>query len=175
MGDDMFKKRIIIGSIAVFILSFLFHFGYDKFPSFITSIFCPVNESIFEHNKMIASSFLVFTILEKIFAKSGKSIILQNFLAAISCIVIVNIVFTPIYLYILHLEHNIVITFIVYGLSIFLGFLTSNKFIVEKNTKAELIGIMGFITLYIVFTLFTYFPPKFAIFYDFNGSFYGIK
>ena len=46
-------KKIILSSFIIFILSTLFHSLYNYLPCFLTSIIVPVNESIFEHMKMI--------------------------------------------------------------------------------------------------------------------------
>ena len=61
------KKFKIISIFLIFILCSLFHFGYTIFPNFFTSLIFPVNESIWEHNKIIIASFLVMGILEKLY------------------------------------------------------------------------------------------------------------
>ena len=58
------KKVKIINVFAVFLLSFLAHNIYKWFPNTITSIFFPVNESIFEHMKIISTCFLFYGIFE---------------------------------------------------------------------------------------------------------------
>ena len=63
----MSKKRLkIISTILVILFSFLFHSIYDKFPNFITSLFFPVNESIWEHMKMVYLSYVAAYIIELI-------------------------------------------------------------------------------------------------------------
>ena len=52
------KTIKIISILGIFIISFLSHFIYQIIPNFITSIFFPVNESIFEHMKIIFTSTL---------------------------------------------------------------------------------------------------------------------
>ena len=61
-GDNnmSLKKIKIIGVFAVFLLSFPLHFLYDVFPNFLTSIFAPVNESIWEHMKIIFTAYLLY-------------------------------------------------------------------------------------------------------------------
>ena len=58
------KKLKIIGIVLAFLLAFPLHFLYDTFPSFITSIITPVNESIWEHMKIIFGSIL-FSLLRE--------------------------------------------------------------------------------------------------------------
>ena len=56
------KKLKVINIVIVFLLSFLAHNLYKWFPNTFTAIFFPVNESIFEHMKIIATSFLFYGI-----------------------------------------------------------------------------------------------------------------
>ena len=51
------KKYKILSVFIIFLLMFPLHYVYDKFPNSLTSIFCPVNESIWEHLKLIFTSF----------------------------------------------------------------------------------------------------------------------
>ena len=67
------KKWKVINVISIFLFSSLFHFIYDWFPTFFTSLFFPVNESIWEHNKIIVVSFLVLAIAEKLYYKKEKN------------------------------------------------------------------------------------------------------
>ena len=60
------KNLKILGVILAFFLSFIFHSVYDLFPNFITSIFFPVNESIFEHMKIIFGCILLSGVIQKI-------------------------------------------------------------------------------------------------------------
>ncbi len=59
------NKKNIFMIIFLFLLSFLWHFMYDWFPCVLTSIFFPVNESIWEHMKIIFYVLLIGSILEK--------------------------------------------------------------------------------------------------------------
>ena len=65
----MLKKWKIISPIILFLLSFPIHFLYTWFTNIITSFFAPVNESIFEHMKMIYTTYLLFSLIEYIYIK----------------------------------------------------------------------------------------------------------
>ncbi len=168
------KKRIFIGTIIILILSVLFHSVYEKFPNTFTSFIFPVNESIWEHNKMILLSFLVFTILEKISTNSGKSTIFINFIACILCILILNLSFTPVYLYILNKKDNFILIMIFYVISIILGLLLSERFLIEENKKIEIASLIGYIICFFLMAYLTYYPPHYALFYDYSKSIYGL-
>lgn len=58
------KISRIIACIGTVILAFIFHFSYDLIPNFITSILFPVNESIWEHMKLLYTSILVYGIID---------------------------------------------------------------------------------------------------------------
>ena len=170
------KKRIILSSIVILVLSFIFHSAYKLIPSFITSIFFPVNESIWEHGKMTLSSFFVLTIIEKFLLKDETNTIYINFLASIICIVLTYILFTPIFLYILKTNDNLVITIIVYIICIITSIFIKEKYLKnEKNPYKERLSILGIMLIYIIYTFFTYNPLKKPIFYDYNENIYGIK
>ena len=58
------KKIKMVSIFGMFALCFLTHFLYNWFPNSLFSIFFPVNESIWEHMKMMTSSILIWSILE---------------------------------------------------------------------------------------------------------------
>lgn len=170
----MNKKRIIIGTIVILGLSVIFHGVYEKFPNFFTSLLFPVNESIWEHNKMILLSFLVWSILEKIFTKSGKSILFLNFASSIICIVLINIVFTLVFIYILKFKDNLPVTIIIYTISIIISLIAGKKFLFENNGMLEIMALGGYLIVFIAFAYLTYHPLHLEIFYDYKENTYGI-
>ena len=63
------KKSRVIAVIGTFVLSFLFHFAYEFLPNFIFSIFFPVNESVWEHMKLLYSSIVFYGIIDYFIGK----------------------------------------------------------------------------------------------------------
>ncbi len=171
----MYKKRIIYGTIIVLILSFIFHSIYDIFPNTLTSIFFPVNESIWEHNKIIVLSFLVLTIFEKVILKEENNILFMNLISSIICILLLDITFTPIYLYVLDTVENFPLVIILYTLSIIIAIILGNKLEILNNQKLIIISFILYIFIFIIFGILTYYPLDFALFYDFSTLHYGIK
>ena len=47
------KRDWILAALASAILGTLWHFGYDWFPCALTALVCPVNESVWEHLKLL--------------------------------------------------------------------------------------------------------------------------
>lgn len=170
------KKWKIINCVGIFLLSALLHFIYDWFPNFFTSLFFPVNESIWEHNKIIVGSFLIWAIIEKIYYKKRKNVIFAESISAIVCALLVMIIFTPIYLYILKTNDNMIITFGIFILAIIISQIISYYLLQrEYNLKLEEIGSILFIIFILINIIFTYYPPNVALFYDFTNKIYGLK
>lgn len=173
----MNKKILkIIGVIIAFILCFPFHFFYDKFPCFLTSIFAPVNESIWEHMKLLFGSIIVSGIIQKliIIYKKEKvnNICFSNFIGALLSIPIFLILFLPIYFII---GENFILTISIMLLTIILSEIISYKIMNQKDFNMENKTIIFVIIIYSIFTLLTYFPLKNVLFIDPTNNTYGIR
>lgn len=162
------KKIKIISTILVILLSFLFHSIYDKFPNILTSFLFPVNESIFEHMKIIFLSYIVSFIFEMIIMKlyninnNLKTSVVFNI---VFNIVFFNIIFIPIYLI---FSHNTVITISIYIFTIIITEFLSYKLLQNKK-EFKFINKYYYIILIIIFMLFiyfTYYPIKNMLFID---------
>ena len=47
------KRDWVFAALASAVLGALWHFGYDWFPCALTALLCPVNESVWEHLKLL--------------------------------------------------------------------------------------------------------------------------
>lgn len=170
------KKLKILGVVLAFILCFPFHFLYDKFPCFITSIFAPVNESIFEHMKILFGSVLLSGVVQKIITKIKhlkiNNVCISNFIASLTSIPIFLIIFLPIYNII---GENFIITIFIMLISIILAEIISYKIMGMKDFKMENIAIIFTIIIYLTFAYFTYNPIHINFFKDTITNTYGIK
>ena len=68
----MRKKYFLISSIIIFGLGFVLSNGYKMMPNFLTSIFFQTNESLWQHNKLIITSYLILALLTKFYLKYDK-------------------------------------------------------------------------------------------------------
>lgn len=169
------QKIKSIAIVCTFLICFVSHFIYTIFPNFLTSIFFPVNESIWEHIKMMVSSIFIWQIVEY-FLLNKYNIKFNNFSysAFIMCLIsipIFLIIYFPVYLcagnnFIL----NIMCLFITIYFVNVIGYFILNK----SQIKLDKVGIIGMLILFIVFVFFTYFPPKCKIFEDPVSNSYGI-
>ena len=169
------KKYIFINSMGILLLGFIIHFLYDFFPNAFTSIISPVNESIFEHMKLIMTSYYIYLIIKYFIYKKNhintNNLLFKTFISLITTIIIFLIVYLPIY-YIL--GENLFITLILYFISILISeSVYFNKFN-TNNPLLNKLALVFTIMLYIITTYLTYFPPKIDIFLDPITKKYGI-
>ena len=161
------KKLKILGFVLAFLLCFPLHFVYDKFPSFITSIFAPINESIWEHMKILFGSIIISGVIQKIIVLKKKldfnNICFSNFIGAISSIPIFLIVFLPIYIII---GENFPVTIFIMFITIVLAEIIAYKIMNKDNLGFENITIILVIIVYVIFTILSYYPIKSGIFID---------
>lgn len=170
------KKVKIVSIFGMFILCFLTHFLYNFFPNTLFSIFFPVNESIWEHMKMMSSSILIWSILEyflyKKFRVNPNNFILSLFLEVCLSIIIFLIIYLPIY----HFTGSIfILNLIVLFISLYFVNIISYYILALRDLHKELLGIVGIILLYIIFGILTYNPPFNYIFFDKMENKYGIN
>ena len=154
------KKLKVIGLLITIGLSFLLHDLYSNFPSFLTRIFAPVNESIWEHMKIIFTSFVISSITQKIIVKVKKldynNICFSNIISGLLTIIIFLSIFLPIYLI---FGDNLIVTIIIMILTEILGHFISYKIIQMKDLKLENIAIIITLVTYLIFLYLSYYPP----------------
>ncbi len=171
------KKIIFINALITFALCFLTHFLYDLFPNTLFSFLFPVNESIWEHMKMIYTTILLYGIIEyfilKKFNYSYESFILPLFIKSIIAIPIYLAMYYPLrYLF----GEVMFITFTLLLLTFVIVNYLSYKFIMPKKFPYEkLLSIVGIVTIYIIMIILTYKTPHLEIFFDTEEEKYGIN
>ena len=175
MKNNLFK-RTVIGFIFVSIAGSLFHFifqwsGYNR----LAGIFFPVNESVWEHLKLIYLPFLIWSIIEYFVLRKDKSNIFTKAVSTLSgmaTIVIFYYTYTGIsgkeieFLNILSFFVGVAVAFAVDYLMI-----KSEKF---KSNSYATAGIIIFIFLGVLFVVFTFAPPLIPLFKDPQSLTYGL-
>ncbi len=170
------KKDKIIGVVIIFILCFIFHFVYELIPSKITSIFFPVNESIWEHMKLIFTSVVVYGIIDYIILNKFK-IKYNNFLTAlfISAFTIIPI-FLIIYLPFYHkIGPKMFLNIGVMLISIIIVEIINYYILKSKACNCEIISLSLIIICYIILGYLTFHPIKNYLFFDTEKEKYGIN
>lgn len=171
---------MILGlTILLFLIAFPCHFVYDTIPSVFTSIFFPVNESIWEHMKLLFTTYLLFGIIEypilKHFHLDHNNELFTLWVGAIIIIPIFLVLFLPLYWI---FGEVMILTFIL----MFLAMLTTKaiQFYLLKEMQSiqkdlTIISVILIIVCYTIFGLLTYYPLKTSLFYDTEHHKYGIQ
>ena len=167
----------ILGFFLVFLLCFPLHFIYDWWPNSLFSIFAPVNESIWEHMKLIFTSYVFYGIFDYLLLKKNKlnfnNFVFQLFIVPIIGIILYLIIFIPLYD---NFGENMIISIGLLFIIIIIEEILSYLFLKYKNIKFNnIIGVIGIIVVYIVFGYLTYKPIDNYLFFDTQESKYGIN
>lgn len=163
------KTIKIIGIFIIFLLCFPLHFLYDTLPSFFTSIISPINESIWEHMKLIFTSYVIWGIFEYFLLRKKEktnNYFLQLFLVPIFGICIYLIIYLPIFN--IFGENLFVSIFLLFLIIIIEQIISYFLLIKEEIPNQKLIGIFGIIMMYIIFGILTYLPLNNYLFFDWS-------
>lgn len=170
------KKIKIMGVFIIFLLAVESHFMYDIIPTFITSILFPVNESIWEHMKLLVTPIFIFSVLEYFIYKcksiNYNNFILSYFIGIILGIILYLLIYLPINsLFGYNTIFAISLLFVIYFFIEYISYYIMNM---NVNKYNKILGIIGIICIYFIFYYFTYYTPDNKIFYDTANNGYGI-
>ena len=170
------KKSRVIAVLGTFVLAFLFHFLYQIFPNFVFSIFFPVNESVWEHMKILYSSIIFYGIIDYFISKKFNikynNFIFNLFFCAFISILIYLGLFLPFYYKIGEsMFLSISILFITYIIVYYISYYILKIDEFNYNYLWILLIILG----YGIFFYFTYNPIHDQLFFDTKDEAYGIK
>lgn len=171
------KKVKMIAVINVFLLCFLFHFIYSWFPNVIFSIIFPVNESIWEHMKLIFSSLLVYGFFEFFLLKKNNipfsNYVTSIFLSGTLGICIFLIIYLPLYkIFGENFILNIIVLFIVICICEVISYYVLKK---PHYDFIDYVSLIGIVLIYFLFGMLTYYPIINDLFYDNVSLKYGIN
>lgn len=173
------KKLIIISVVSFFLISILgtlFHFAYEFLGGnvILGSIFA-VNESVWEHLKILVMPMFICAIYEYILLKENR----KNFFCALAFKIVISMLFVigVFYSYTAILGKNVaVIDISTFYIAVFIAQLVWHNLI--KNCQNLIIyrniSIVILIAILTLFLVFTYLPPKFELFKDNLNNSYGI-
>ena len=171
------KKFKFIGVLIIFLLAFISHIMYELFPNFIFSILFPVNESIWEHMKLIVTPVLFYAIFEYIILKKRQLNINYFWLSYIISCILGIIIYLVIYLPVNKIFgyipiFAIVLLFITFNIIIIINYYIN---MILKINYGNKFFVLIIIFMYVLFGYLTYFPPNTGLFYDTNSNCYGIN
>ncbi len=153
------KKIKIINVVFLFLLSFLWHFVYDWFPNNIFALFFPVNESIWEHMKIIYFCLFMGSILEFVLCKKNN-IKINNFyieamVKSILGVIFYLIIFVPFYLWLGEsMLISISLMLITYIFMEYIGY----KILTGEEMNINILPVIIIVLGCIMFVILTFYP-----------------
>ncbi|MCD7722399.1 MAG: DUF6512 family protein [Clostridiales bacterium] len=175
MGKKLFTTQII-GFVVVGITGTFAHFLFELTSgSVLAGLFTPVNESVWEHLKLLFFPFLFFSVAEFFILGKPPGFFTAQFKGAVAGMAFIVAFF---YTYSGILGKNVMLFDVLsFFLGVFAAFFTSYTLIkngVGKKHRSNRLGIILFALAGMAFFLFTFCPPFLEIFKDPQSLSYGI-
>ena len=178
MKNEKARTYSIWGIIFTTLIGTLLHFTYSlSGQSQTVALFSAVNESTWEHNKLIFFPFLVFTVIEYFtYGKNTKNFFAAKLIGSIAGMFTVASVFYT-YSGILGTNYAIV-NILIFILGVIVAYCVSYKIIENEtllsNPFLQIISIAALIAICAAYFIFTFSPPEIGIFKDPVTGSYGI-
>lgn len=167
----------ILDVIFIFCLCLVTHFVYTWVPNTLFSIFFPVNESIWEHLKMIYSAIIVWGFFDfcilKLFKIKFKNFLVNLFISSFFSLITFLLIYMPLFYF---FGNSVFLNIVVLIIAIIVSQIISYYVLkAEDYNYLNYISLIGIIFIYIIFGVLTYYPFKNDLFYDFKYHKYGIN
>ena len=167
-------KLEIISTIFIMILGVLLHFTFEwSNNNVLVGTFSPVNESTWEHLKLVFFPMLITTIF--IYFYEGKNI--SNYL----CTKVQGIILAMLFIIIFFYTYTGIIgtNFAIVDISSFFLAVTLGQYVAYQKMQLtvscnKIIPIIVLVVLCLCFFVFTFFPPHIGLFKDPVSSMLGI-
>jgi len=159
-------KYIFLSSIIIFMLTVIVHFTYDVLKFNVIAVLFPTNESIFQHMKMIYTSFIIFYLGLNIVKRRWKynNLLLTNLISVSSTIIFFLIIYLP---FRFRFGEVMIFTFILLFISIMVGQMIGYSFLKKEDyIGLNIISLIIMIMFYIIFAYLTFNPIHNDIFWD---------
>ena len=161
------KRYTIIGAIFVIILGTLSHFFYDlSNQNFIVGFFSPINESTWEHMKLVFFPMLLFSLFVISKSKESNPCITSAFLSGI----LIGTLLIPLifYTYTGILGYNVfILDLLTFLLSVIGAFFVAYRLTLScRMQEYTMLLWIAVGVVFLCFLLFTIVPPDIALFAD---------
>ena len=175
-SSKLIKAQLIVILFSL-ILGTLLHFTYEwSGENAFVGSFSAVNESVWEHLKLVFFPMLIAAIIEYFFVKDVS----KNYVEAktIGIFTAISFVIVAFFTYSGIIGTSlIVIDILIFILSIILGEYVAYRLMKRKDESTvatEVLAIIILTLLFIFFIIFTYLPPEVNLFRDVTTGLYGI-
>lgn len=172
--------KILINTVILGIAASISHFAYKlSGENLIVGLFNPVNESVWEHLKLMFFPFLLWWIVIYLVKNKKCEIPLDTWIvsAAVSLVAAPLSVLMLYYSYTgaLGIESLLIDIFLVY-ICYFIALSVANHLLKysNPNKSAAIVSVIVIAVIFIAFIIFTFNPPQLPIFYDTSTGTYGI-
>ena len=156
----------LIGILVLFVVGSLFHFLYSLTGEcFIVGLFVPINESIFEHTKMVVLQIFIWWFIFYLFRKKDLFVnawFTSAIIAMISAIIAIPMLFY-FYSQAFGIE-SLVIDILILLVSLAIGQILGLHYYRHGKGIEYHFAIVLMIVIIILFAFFTINPPAFPIF-----------
>lgn len=160
------KTYTLIGILVLFVVGSLFHFLYSLTGEcFIVGLFVPINESIFEHTKMVVLPIFIWWSIFYLFRKKDLFVnawFTSALIAMISAIIAIPMLFY-FYSQAFGIE-SLVIDILILLVSLAIGQILGLHYYRHGKGIEYHFAIFLMIVIIILFAFFTINPPAFPIF-----------
>lgn len=172
------QKWIIKGIPVLFIVGSLMHFLYDfSGKNVVAGLFSPVNESIWEHLKLVLWPVLCWWCIYYLVNGTKNKINKDKWFTASLVALIVPMIVIP-SLYYLYTSvfgiESVVVDIIIYFIGILVGQILGLHVYKNFNGIDAWMIIFILIVIVLIFVLFTFNPPHLEIFKESKSGKYGI-
>ena len=166
----------MVGTLFIIILGSILHFTFEwSGGNPVAGAFSAVNESVWEHLKLVFWPVLLFMLIEYIpLKKKANNLVLAKTVGVCLAVITIPIVF---YSYTAVTGRSIFLidisTFVV---AVIIGQISSYKLLTHEKLSENLerISLVLLVLLGIAFVLFTFYPPQLPVFRDPITGKYGI-
>lgn len=163
MSKPHFPRRLFLAFVITALAGTALHFLYDLLPSPLTALFSPVNESIWEHVKLIYWPYLAAMFLVTGKEAQGKR---GSWLFTLLVISVAMLLAGYVYHISLGLD-NLVFDIVLYVFLMALGFWLPGR-LNPKNARCTPVLLLV-IALGAAIIIFTFLPPDHILFADLSG------
>lgn len=166
MNKEKIKKYRCLSILFTFVLGTLLHFTYEwSNENQIVGIFSAINESVWEHLKLLYFPMLITIIIGYFYIKRDA----PNFLCTKTIGILISMMFTVVFFYtytgILGKNYAF-IDISSFFIATILGEYAAYLLMINKFSCNKKCGIIVLIIIGICFILFTYNPPRIGLFKD---------
>ena len=176
MDKKLFRYELL-GFVFVCLLGTAMHFFFEwSNNSVFVGLFCPVNESVWEHLKLLYMPFSIWSIIEFFNFKSKKCFFFSRaagILSGLLATVFIYYTFTG-----ASGNESMVIDIASFIIGVGVSFLIG--YIILKNRRlhslfAEICSVLFLLVVFCLFILFTFAPPCIPLFEDMQNLSFGIS